>query len=272
MLWECKEKHQWGIPFNNILNDNNWCHYCSPSLKKTLEFCQNLALQKGGKCLSTEYINSITPMLWECDVKHQWETNSDSIFHMDSWCPYCSNNAHKTTEQFIQEANIIKNNTYDYSEFKYINAHIPGNIICHKKYKDGEEHELFWQSPSNHLCGKGCPECTNNISKISQLWLDQLQIPNDKEHREVRVIPGRRIRVDGFDPILKIAYEFYGDSWHGNLVIYNPNDINTANHKTYGQLYQEMLEKEQLLKEAGYTIVSIWESDFRKEFREQLDI
>lgn len=32
--------------------------------------------------------------------------------------------------------------------------------------------------------------------------------------------------------------------------------------KTYGELYQKTLDKEITLKEAGYNVMSIWESDF----------
>jgi hypothetical protein len=32
----------------------------------TLKECQDLAINRGGKCLSTEYINTITHMQWKC--------------------------------------------------------------------------------------------------------------------------------------------------------------------------------------------------------------
>ena len=32
-------------------------------------------------------------------------------------------------------------------------------IICHNKNKFGKEHGEFWQTPSNHLQGHGCPNC-----------------------------------------------------------------------------------------------------------------
>lgn len=58
----------------------------------------------------------------------------------------------KTTEQFIKEANIVHNGKYDYSKVKYEKAIEKVCIICN-------EHGEFWQTPSMHLYGNGCPEC-----------------------------------------------------------------------------------------------------------------
>ena len=62
----------------------------------------------------------------------------------------------------------------------------------------------------------------------------------------------------------KIIYEFNGDYWHGNPMKFSPNDINQQAHKTFGELHACTLEKERFLKEAGYTVISIWESDWKK--------
>ena len=59
-----------------------------------------------------------------------------------------------------------------------------------------------------------------------------------------------------------MIYELYGDHWHGNPEIYNPNDINPSNHKTYGELYRKTIEREEILINAGYKITSIWEKDY----------
>ena len=34
--------------------------------KKSIEDCHKLAQSKGGKCLSTEYINNASILKWEC--------------------------------------------------------------------------------------------------------------------------------------------------------------------------------------------------------------
>ena len=85
------------------------------------------------------------------------------------------------------------------------------------------------------------------------------------DHREVRIQIGKKhFIVDGFDPITRTIFEFNGDSWHGNPAIFNHNDTNPKTKKTYGELYQSTLIREKMLRDAGYTVISIWESDFDK--------
>lgn len=55
----------------------------------------------------------------------------------------------KTTEEFVNEANKIHNGKYDYSKVNYIDSNTKVCIIC-------PIHGEFWQTPINHLCGKGC--------------------------------------------------------------------------------------------------------------------
>lgn len=58
----------------------------------------------------------------------------------------------KTTEQFIKEARSIHSDKYDYVLVDYKNKNTKIKIIC--KY-----HDVFEQTPSNHLQGKGCLKC-----------------------------------------------------------------------------------------------------------------
>lgn len=55
-------------------------------------------------------------------------------------------------EKFKERAVEIHNGFYNYSQSKYISAHIKVDIIC-------PVHGLFQQSPSNHLSKHGCKEC-----------------------------------------------------------------------------------------------------------------
>lgn len=60
-----------------------------------------------------------------------------------------------TTKEFIEKANIKHGiGTYNYSEVFYVDSNTPIKIICLK-----EGHGYFWQTPSAHLSGEGCPKC-----------------------------------------------------------------------------------------------------------------
>jgi len=72
-------------------------------------------------------------------------------------CPICakeklSKNNRCSKEDFIKNATEIHKGKYDYSKVEYVNGKTKVCIIC-------PEHGEFWQSPNNHLKGKGCKKC-----------------------------------------------------------------------------------------------------------------
>lgn len=57
-----------------------------------------------------------------------------------------------TLEKFLEKARKIHSDTYDYSKSKVENYKTKIEIIC-------KIHGSFFQTPANHLSGKGCKEC-----------------------------------------------------------------------------------------------------------------
>lgn len=57
-----------------------------------------------------------------------------------------------TLIDFIERARKVHGDKYDYSKVIYKGMHEKVCIIC-------PIHGEFWQTPANHLSGKGCPEC-----------------------------------------------------------------------------------------------------------------
>lgn len=184
-------------------------------------------------------------------------------------CPTCAREQHGsglkgTLEIFIKKAQTKHENIYDYSEVIYVASNKKVAIIC-------KEHGVFWMTPNAHLMGSGCKKCITQVSKGETQWLNSLGIPNDPDHRQVtiKIAKDKWFLVDGLDPENKIIYEFNGDWYHGNPNRYNPNDSNTLMKKTYGELYERTINKQKLLEEVGYKVVSIWESDWKKQKKNQ---
>lgn len=77
-------------------------------------------------------------------------------------------------DEFIKRAIKIHGDKYDYSKAVYVNFDTKVEIIC-------KEHGSFWQTPGNHLKGKGCPICSGNakmskdtfIEKAKKIWGDR---------------------------------------------------------------------------------------------------
>lgn len=72
-------------------------------------------------------------------------------------CPKCSKKHKYNTIEWINKANDVHQNKYDYSQSKYVNYFTKVKILC-------PEHGEFWQYPADHLKGCGCPKC--NASKL----------------------------------------------------------------------------------------------------------
>ena len=64
----------------------------------------------------------------------------------------------KPSDDFVRQALEVHGQTYDYTKVDYVNGHTPVCIICPK-------HGEFWQNPSGHLSGKGCPDCA--VEKVA---------------------------------------------------------------------------------------------------------
>jgi len=153
-------------------------------------------------------------------------------------------------KDFIDECKLVHKNKYDYSLVVYKNTGHKITIIC-------PNHGPFEQRAGDHMTGNGCNQC-GNTSLIENQWLDSINV----KQRQVRI--GKYI-VDGYDTLTNTIYEFNGDFWHGNPNIYNSLDINRVSKKTFGELYENTINKEKELISLGYNVISIWESEYKKD-------
>ena len=69
-----------------------------------------------------------------------------------------------TKEQFIAKATAIHGEKYSYENAVYENYDKRLEITCPK-------HGSFWQTPGNHLKGKGCPYCNGNARKTTEEFI-----------------------------------------------------------------------------------------------------
>ena len=107
-----------------------------------------------------EYINNDTKVHIICPEHGEFLQRPKDHLNGQG-CPKCSKRF-SDLEYFIERANKIYSNKYDYSNFIYANTSTKGIIICHEKDEFGEEHGEFLQTPKIHLRGFGCSKCSNN--------------------------------------------------------------------------------------------------------------
>ena len=88
LIWQCKEGHQWEAVPGNI-KKGSWCPVCGGTQKGTIEQMQEIARERGGKCLSKIYMNAYSKLTWQCKEGHQWEAVPGEI-KRGRWCPACA--------------------------------------------------------------------------------------------------------------------------------------------------------------------------------------
>lgn len=262
--FRCTNDHTWYARPGDTWNSDTGCPHCAGVVKRgahaaLVEIQEKwplltIASMHGDLLGRRELIETI------CEDGHKWDTTYERLM-AGHYCPHCNGNAKYNQTTFkikMQHTNpdiIILG--------QYVQSHIPLDVqclICKHKWKP---------RPYNLIQGYGCPCCSRNnkFSKKALLWLRFVELMHDIEiqhaqkYGEFRV-PGTKYRVDGYNPLTKTIYEFYGDYWHGNPQIYDPCDYNQHLNKSYNQLYQATNDREAALTQLGYNVVSIWESDF----------
>ena len=100
----------------------------------------------------------------------------------------------KTITEFLEQAKSIHGEKYDYSKVEYATNKTKVCIIC-------PTHGEFWQIPSAHLRGEGCPECGKEDShKVLKLSLREFikkarKIHGDKYDYSKVEYKGNKIKV-----------------------------------------------------------------------------
>ena len=104
----------------------------------------------------TQYINKREKVCIICPKHGEfWQEASSHL--KGCGCPKCGKESSQkrqslNTEQFIERAKKVHGDKYDYSKTEYINSSTKICIIC-------PIHGEFWQTPTEHLRGRGCKKC-----------------------------------------------------------------------------------------------------------------
>ena len=112
-----------------------------------------------------EYLNNRTKVCIICPEHGEfWQRPNE---HLNGrGCHECAKERNRKKmampkDVFIERCKEIYGDKYDYSKVEYVNNHTKVCIIC-------PEHGEFWQIPSSHLQGKGCPKCGVIMSSLKK--------------------------------------------------------------------------------------------------------
>jgi hypothetical protein len=101
--WACRLGHKWEASLNEVKDAGRWCPTCAGNQRLDISVARQVALEKGGKCLSDTYVNSISRLEWICKFGHIWSATLNSVKDRKTWCPRCRESKGETETRAIFE-------------------------------------------------------------------------------------------------------------------------------------------------------------------------
>ncbi|MFC1483195.1 hypothetical protein ACFL56_02930, partial [Candidatus Margulisiibacteriota bacterium] len=159
--WQCAEGHEFKMTLANI-KQGHWCPNCIK--KRKIENMNKLAEIKGGKCLSTEYIDVKTKLKWQCAEDHKFEMKPSDV-KQGKWCPKCNNEKKKLTIDEMHKLAEARGG-------KFLSEKYEGSLIKHK-WQCAKGHE-FEMRPNDVQQDHWCQKCNNEKKKLTIEQMHQI--------------------------------------------------------------------------------------------------
>lgn len=87
--FRCARGHTWDSTGGSVIHQNTWCPICAGNTPRTLDELRMLVEKRGGRLLSTEYVNVDSLYDFECNLGHTF-TNQFKKVMKGQWCPTCN--------------------------------------------------------------------------------------------------------------------------------------------------------------------------------------
>lgn len=126
----------------------------------TIEEMQQIAVARGGLCLSDTYVNNSSPLLWQCARQHQWQATAMSVKNGGGWCIRCFHDSTRDTLDKMQA--LAQKRGGNVLSDTYVNCATTLRWSCAQGHT--------WEAmPSQVSTGSWCPQCKDNASKNKAL-------------------------------------------------------------------------------------------------------
>ena len=187
----------------------NGCPLCDKSFKiNTSIFIERAKKVHGNKYdySKVEYRGNKTKICIICPTHGEfWQRPNDHLSGHGCYKCNCHNHT-KDFDNFLELANKKHKGKYTYDSSSYINRNTKIKIMC-------PEHGEFWQTPSLHLHGNGCPLCGTKCNVSERKILNSLKenFPNEDiiyQYRDKDLLG--LMSFDIYFPKYKIAIEHQG--------------------------------------------------------------
>jgi hypothetical protein len=210
-LWfRCDNGHEWETQSSNIRNGGNWCPYCANKVPHTLELIQQIAVSRGGQCLSSEYKNANRKLRWRCSKGHEWEATASSVKNRETWCSICG---------YDKVASAL---SLDLEEMQVL-AQERGGKCLSTEYPRGRKKKIRWRCVEGHEwesapaavkhARQWCPICSTGLGErfcrgvFEEIFSESFPKSRPNWLRNAR---GHLMELDGYCEKLRLAFEYHG--------------------------------------------------------------
>jgi len=190
LLWACRFGHVWKARAAQVKSGRrrkgSWCRECYNWRRRfhgrhSLHAMRDLAISRGGVCLSAEYLGSKVKLRWECTLGHRWQA-APSYVIQGTWCPVCARSQRLGLPLFQE---LAANRGGMCLSGTYVNE----RTALHWRCADGHE----WKaSPEKIKRGSWCPACAN-IRRRSK-WMPQRAVRQREFYKAAMPAKARRIQ------------------------------------------------------------------------------
>ena len=130
----------------------------------SIERVKQFAINRGGECLSDEYIAANKKLKFICENKHEpWNATWNSI-QQGKWCPHCKKG--KRTKKMNEIHQFAKEKGWNCLE----NTYIDSQTMMKWKCEQGHEIIKTWNSVQQ---GGECPDCKKEARAIHNATIGQ---------------------------------------------------------------------------------------------------
>ncbi|MBA3550301.1 MAG: hypothetical protein H0T76_27820 [Nannocystis sp.] len=158
LRWRCQRLHEWDAR-PAFVKQGTWCPVCGGVIPATIEQMHAMAAERGGQCLSTDYLNGLVKLRWRCAAGHTWTARPGSI-KAGRWCRDCAGRGRISIETL---QTLARERGGECLSTEYV------RLTELLRWRCGKGHE--WSSPASSVrnAGTWCPQCAGQRPKLSSL-------------------------------------------------------------------------------------------------------
>lgn len=216
--WRCAAGHEWEATWHSVHIQKNWCKTCTAIGRRlSLDIVQQVAVRRGGKCLTVEYKSNMQLLDWQCAEGHTWKASYSNVSGHGRWCPQCAcdrlGRQYQITIEDMQK--LAQKRGGECLSEKYVNAVTPLRWRC------AEGHE--WNArPTNVKNNKTwCPDCLYKGEREVRNIFERLT--SKRFPSRTSVLSHRRYQLDGYCAELRIAFEHHGKQHYQYVPYFHRN-------------------------------------------------